>query len=81
MADPHTKSASNCGSQAGGAGGFRNCQRGSTQYLSYGVSALYHDYCARLLMIIRNGSETALLTGKNTAGKRRVTAHDHADST
>jgi hypothetical protein len=28
-----------------------------------------HDYRARLLMIIRNGSKIALLTSKNTAGQ------------
>jgi hypothetical protein len=40
-----------------------------------------HGYRARLLMIIRNGSETALLTEENSAYQRRVTAHDHPDPT
>src|SRR4051794_33342838 len=40
-----------------------------------------HDYCARLLMIIRNVIRTAVLTEQNAAGHRGVTAHDRPDPT
>lgn len=39
------------------------------------------DYRARLLVIIRNVSKPAFLTGENAAGRRRVIGLDHQDRT